>query len=312
MQARFWRVRRIPVWLAVGWVCLVVPASSKCPAAEAVCSTPAPAVPSRLPPGKHWKLVWADEFDGPELDRTKWDFRLHMMHRRHATWTDDAAALDGQGNLLLRLYEKSGHYFSSQLQTGSNFMDRPPDSRYSKEFAWPIAKIAPAKFMHKYGYYEIRCKLPTQPGWWAAFWLQSPTIGSSLDPAVSGVEIDIMENFARDGTISHNLHWNGYGKDHRSKSSGPIRRPGLAEGFHTFGLQWTPTEYVFYVDGEVTWRVDGPISHRPQFMLITTECMGYRTTGAPAPELKKARLPDYFVVDYVRVFDPADEPGSGR
>jgi beta-glucanase (GH16 family) len=41
--------------------------------------------------------------------------------------------------------------------------------------------------MHKYGYYEIRCKLPKQPGWWAAFWLQSPTIGSTLDPA------DLME-----------------------------------------------------------------------------------------------------------------------
>lgn len=34
--------------------------------------------PSLLPPG-NWKLVWYDEFDGTELDRSKWDFRLHMM-----------------------------------------------------------------------------------------------------------------------------------------------------------------------------------------------------------------------------------------
>jgi beta-glucanase (GH16 family) len=265
-------------------------------------------VPSRLPPGKQWKLVWSDEFNGTELDRTKWDFRLHMMHRRHKTWTDDAASLDGKGNLLLKVYEKDGDYYTSQLQTGSNYMDRPPDGQYTKQFTWPIAKIAPARFMHKYGYYEIRCKLPTQPGWWAAFWLQSPTIGSTLDPGVSGVEIDIMENFTRDGVISHNIHWNGYGKDHRGKGSGPIRRPELAEGFHTFGLYWSPKEYVFYTDGEVTWRVEGPISHREQFLLVSTECNGYRQ-GGPAPELRKAKLPDYFVVDYVRVFDEV-EPGA--
>ena len=33
--------------------------------------------PSLLPDGE-FKLVWADEFDGNELDRTKWDFRLNF------------------------------------------------------------------------------------------------------------------------------------------------------------------------------------------------------------------------------------------
>ncbi len=259
-------------------------------------------VESRLPPGKKWKLVWSDEFDGAELDRSKWDFRLHIMQTRFETWTDDAASLDGRGDLLLKVYEKDGHYFSSQLQTGSNYMDRPGGQYGKSRFTWPIAKIAAPKFMHKYGYYEIRCQLPKQPGYWAAFWLQSPCIGSTLDPRSSGVEIDIMENFTRDGVISHNIHWNGYGADLRSKGSGPVKRAGMTEGFHTFGLDWNAKEYVFYTDGEVTWRVDGPISDREQFLLVTTECNGYRQ-GGPSPELKKARLPDHFVVDYVRVFD---------
>ena len=38
--------------------------------------------PSYLPDGKKWKLVWSDEFDGTELDTTKWDYRLAMMGRR--------------------------------------------------------------------------------------------------------------------------------------------------------------------------------------------------------------------------------------
>jgi hypothetical protein len=56
-----------------------------------------------------------------------------MMHRRYKTWTDDAASLDGKGNLLLKVYEKDGDYYTSQLQTGSNYMDRPPDGQYTRQ-----------------------------------------------------------------------------------------------------------------------------------------------------------------------------------
>ena len=31
---------------------------------------------SLLPEGKKWKMVWSDEFDGTELDTSKWDYRL--------------------------------------------------------------------------------------------------------------------------------------------------------------------------------------------------------------------------------------------
>ena len=75
-------------------------------------------IPSLLPPGKKWKLVWNDEFDGTELDRTKWDFRLHLLQCRHNTFTDEGAVLDGKGNLHLMLIEKNGEYYSPHLQTG--------------------------------------------------------------------------------------------------------------------------------------------------------------------------------------------------
>ncbi len=257
---------------------------------------------SLLPPDKKWSLVWSDEFEGTRLDTMKWGFRLHLMQTRHETWTEDGAEMDGKGNLLLKLYEKNGQYYSSHLQTGRNFLDRPGDKYGNSKLVWPVADLEPPKFVHKYGYYETRCKLPTQEGWWAAFWLQSPTIGSSLDPLRSGVEIDIMENFSRDGVISHNIHWDGYGKNHQHSGSGPVKA-GLADGnFHIYGVHWSPKGYVFYVDGQETWRVPGPVSDTEQFILLSTECMGYRN-GPASPILKKAKLPDYFIVDYVRVFD---------
>lgn len=272
-------------------------------------------VPSNLPPGKRWKLVWADEFDGTALDRTKWDYRLHIMQTRHKTWTEDAAELDGNGHLVLKLYEKDGDYFSSQLQTGSNYMDRPPVKRPGATVAWPVGKLTPHKFLHKYGYYETRCQLAKQPGWWSAFWLQSPIIGSSLNPRLSGVEIDIMENFQRDGGVRHAALWNGYGADAKGKSTkdpktGEDRpRPELKDGFHTFGVDWSRTGYVFYVDGKETWRFDDVLSDQEQFILIGTECKGYRT-GGPDPQLNEAKLPDAFIVDYVRVFDDVSDAAA--
>lgn len=45
------------------------------------------------------------------------------------------------------------------------------ESRTEKTICLAVEK---PKFMHKYGYYEICCKLPKNPGWHAAFCLQAP------------------------------------------------------------------------------------------------------------------------------------------
>ena len=47
----------------------------------------------------------------------------------------------------------------------------------------------------------------------------------------------------------------------------------------------------------------GPVSETEQFILISTECHGYREKGKYDPLLDKAVLPDYFEIDHVRVFD---------
>lgn len=210
-------------------------------------------VASLLPTHKQWKLVWHDEFDGDTLDMTKWSYRLHIMGHRHLTYTDKAARLDGNSCLHLELLEENGHFYTSQLQTGSNFWTNPArnsegniptnPAMHPTKLIWPIAHIDEPKFVHKYGYYEIRCKLPTQPGWWAAFWLQSPCIGSTMDPKRSGVEVDIMENFTRDNVINHNNHWDGYGDQHKHIGAGgrkltdtPGRLPYIRRGLDPGGI----------------------------------------------------------------------------
>lgn len=161
--------------------------------------------------------------------------------------------------------------------------------------------------MHQYGYYECRCKLQKLPGWWSAFWLQSPIIGCCPDTATAGVENDIMESFAPGEIIEHCNHYNGYGEDHKQAAAGSGMKLSLDE-YHTFGMLWTKDGYTFYVDGKEDGHISEPVSHRPQFILISTEVMGYRLKqlSATAEAREAAKAGDEFVVDYVRVFDKID------
>jgi beta-glucanase (GH16 family) len=114
--------------------------------------------------------------------------------------------------------------------------------------------------------------------------------------AEAGTEIDIFEYLRKRGdTIQHALHWDGYGRDHRTVVKKPAV-PGLSIGWHTVGLLWTDEEYVFYVDGKETWRTREAVSKRSEYIILCLE------VGKWAGDISKAALPDSLHVDYVRVY----------
>ena len=276
-------------------------------------ATPVPGhAPSLLPSERNFTLVWNDEFDGPELDRSKWAYRLCMMQRRHPAWTDQAVRLDGNSNAVFDLRLENGKPVSSQLQTGFNFMDEPVSETLcngNDHLQWPIGKLHAPLFEHTYGYWECRCRLQQKPGWWSAFWIQSPTIGASLDPARTGVEIDVMECFKPGVCHIHNLFQGGYGKDNLRLTAGSDLELPDPAGFHRFGVLWDKTGYTFYVDGREHGRIDGHVSRVPEFVLISTEVKGYRHADhQPVPEAFDA-VGDTFLVDYVRVFGETSSQG---
>jgi beta-glucanase (GH16 family) len=235
---------------------------------------PQPAAGTLPPPpaGREWKLIWQDEFDGPRLDETKWN-RLGDWKRRDGYWVKDDAYLSGQGTLLLRTRKDGERFTCGAVNTRS-------------------------KFEHAFGYYVARCKLPKQPGHWPAFWMMCGGVSQVGNEGRDGTEIDIVEAPWRNGKITMNLHWDGYGKEHKSAGTN-MTVAVLTEGFHDYGLRWTPEEYVFYVDGREVWRTKaGGVSQVPEFLKLTEEI------GTWGGDIRKAELPDYFEVDYVRVYEP--------
>ena len=282
--------------------------------------------PSLLPEGKKFKLVWHDEFEGDELDSSKWSYRTNFWGR-DAHWfaKPEDGAVEVKGGLChLKLVKKpDGQFVSPQLQTGYVVWDIPHDPN-AKGF-WPLPKRDKPKFVHRYGYYECRCRLQQLPGWWSAFWMQTPMQGCSIDPGRAGIEHDIMESFEPGEIIPHCFHMNGYGADYKGFYV-PRKQDDLSTGdfskvnsmrldktqFHTFGMLWEPDGYTFYIDG----RKNGPkvglgegeaVSHTEEFILISTEAKWYRKnrmTGKGVPELEAtAAAGDEFLVDYVRVYD---------
>ena len=261
--------------------------------------------PSLLPDGYDFELVWSDEFDGDSVDPSKWDYRLCMMGKRHPAWTDKGVKVEN-GCAVFSIFEENGEVVSSQLQTGYNFMDEPVlPTKFGKEhLQWPIGKLKENKYTHRYGYYECRCRLQRERGWWSAFWIQSPNIGSTLDPKKSGSEVDIMESFYPGEVHRHNVFTGGYGQDMQNIHVGGFDGASTDE-FHTFGLLWTEDKYVFYVDGKEDGVVDKNVSGVDQFILISTEPRGYRKEDhrPTAEAFEAARAGDTFAVDHVRVFD---------
>ena len=48
-----------------------------------------------------YKLVWSDEFDGKQMDTTKWDYRATGSIRGYGTVSEDNCYLDGEGHLVI-------------------------------------------------------------------------------------------------------------------------------------------------------------------------------------------------------------------
>lgn len=276
-------------------------------------------VPSYLPEDSEWELVWADEFDGTELDRTKWDFRLNFWGERFSAYTDKGVIVKN-GCVELHRTEQNGNYVSPQLQTGCNSFDVPRhsmDNPWGQDDIWPLGVLEPPKFVHRYGYYECRCKFQRDPEtMWSAFWTQSPTIGARFEPEWCGIESDIMEHFHKGVATTGNI-MGGYGKQYTKEGRVKYALEETEDGFHTFAMDWRPDGYVFYCDGKEVSRCGQHVSHVPQFILLTTEVQGYRSVkkgkykllggGGDVTEppfvIQGEFEDDAFICDYVRVFD---------
>ena len=133
----------------------------------------------------------------------------------------------------------------------------------------------------RYGYFEIRCKLPTHRGASPAFWLYGANGDSQHDKFYE--EIDVFEyswwitdptnplcvinDFGSKRTFSTGYYFNDTASILTSYARKypiiPLNSPDL-ESFHTFGCKWLPDSLLWYFDGNIVneYNVTDSIPHR--------------------------------------------------
>jgi beta-glucanase (GH16 family) len=191
--------------------------------------------------GHMWDPVLVDHFDGDELDTAIWTKEEQTRNGGNNGvdwyWRPDNISVTN-GNLVIQTVQDAGvtnSYSSGCVESGD-------------------------KWSSLYGYWEASVELPpVDHGIQAAIWAMPNEGGTGTvgNGGRDGAEIDIMESPHIGDKYYGAFHWDGYGDDHQSVSSGAINVPGLRTGYHTFAMQWNADEVQFYCDDAPTWLYTG-------------------------------------------------------
>lgn len=199
-------------------------------------------------------LRWSDEFLGASLDSDSWT--AEEYRRDDAQLTSQAVALR-DGLLRISTFSRDGLVYTGFLSSG-----------FKRTFL--------------YGYFESRIRFIGVSGQHCAFWLQSPSYGTGDDdPVRFGVEVDVVEYalLGRAGVNQSNIaffnaHWNGYGRRHQTAGGHWESDEPLDGAWHVYAVNWTPDEYVFYVDGVRRWSESIAVSGVAQEIRFSCEVKG--------------------------------------
>lgn len=240
---------------------------------------------SEIPELPGWNLFWHDEFDGREIDSSKWVF-------------DIGAGGWGNGEAQYYTSRRENARIEKGMLVIEGRQEKFEDSYYTS------ARLKTQGLQaFQYGRFESRIKVPEGKGMWPAFWLLGANYDGDNWPDVG--EIDIMEYIGREpDLILGTLHGPGY-----SGALGITRWNrqdyDIADDFHTYSLEWEPNEIRWYYDGELyhsikpadigdrEWVFDNP------FFIIVNLALGGQL---PGPIGLDTEFPVQMYVDYVRVY----------
>lgn len=256
-----------------------------------------------VPPG--YVKSWNDEFEGNELDRSKWNYREGgrpvVAHRR-----ENVSVEDGKLVIELRKGEVAG------------FPNIPDDFPQNKKHLAETKDYSTGGVISrkgfKGGYFELRANLPETQGWHPSWWM----FGSDQEGNLPGttwnphdhegprLEIDVFERPSSFGPAEVEFNmvihrgWAGFMPIHKVHKTFPF---DLSDDYHVFGLEWSEDFIVFYFDGEIVniASMEGIPFH------LQHHWIGATITGNNLPERD-----DELLVDYFRAYEIEDRAYSGR
>jgi beta-glucanase (GH16 family) len=128
-------------------------------------------------------------------------------------------------------------------------------------------------FSQKYGYFEIRAKIPVGTGVWPAFWMLA-------DDGGWPPEIDVLEGRGqRPGDLVMTTHW-------RLPTNGMVEScgfdfslPGASDEFHDYGALWTADRLIYFIDRKPVSDIKVPLGFYDPMYMIVNLAMGAKYFG---------------------------------
>ena len=233
-----------------------------------------------------WGKVEAlsDEFDGEDLDLKKWTRGLGWWKGRQPALFSDKNVTVSDGKLHLTMRKEKVPEEFEKL----GYKDYTSACLYSKVRA-------------HYGYYEVKAK-PMNSGGSSSFWFQVEDVPGWR------TEIDVFEIGGKAEGFEYKYNMNVHvfrtptKKEHWSVGGVWVAPWRLADDYHVYGLEWTPEEIRYYVDGVIVRTVENTHWHQPLFMIFDSETMP-KWFGMPDDD----DLPSTYSIEYVRAWKRQDE-----
>jgi beta-glucanase (GH16 family) len=126
-----------------------------------------------------------------------------------------------------------------------------------------------SSFSQKYGYFEIRSKIPVGSAVWPAFWMLA-------DDGGWPPEIDVMEGRGeRPGDLVMTTHWRSPPATGSVVSCGfDFSLPDASTDFHDYGVLWTRDRLVYFIDRKPVSDIKVPIGFDDPMYMIVNLAMG--------------------------------------
>jgi beta-glucanase (GH16 family) len=299
-------------------------------------ASPAPTGTLAPREGAGWELVWADEFAGEELDRTKWTPEVSCWgggNWERQCYTDRPENIAVEGGLLLLKAKKER--FTGPARPPE--IAENPNPRLTQRYT--SGKVR-TRGLHawRYGRIEVRAKVPAGQGTWPAVWMMPAD--DLYGPWPRSGEIDILEavNIGAtcaecEGGVGENrtlsaLHFGDVPPgnahvDHRTALP-DLARPSV--DFHVYALEWGEGLIRFLVDGRVhftatpeDWHTASPLAEgnpnapfdRPFYLMANLAVGGGLSERNNDKGFSEASFPAQFAIDWVRVYRCAEDPDTG-
>jgi beta-glucanase (GH16 family) len=206
-----------------------------------------------------------------------------------------------------------------------------PDAQQSKPFT-SARMVTKGKAAWRYGWIEVRAKLPQGQGTWPAIWML-PEDNKYGTWAASG-EIDILEAVnmgvpcaecpgGKENTILGTLHFGDLWPNN-SLNSTEIAQPGSLDEFHTYSVVWSEGKFVWLVDGKVfatktaeDWFSSGSNAANAPFdekfhLILNLAIGGQLPEERGLKGVSEEGFPKQFEVDWVRIWQCEADPATGN